>query len=101
MREQEEDEDVGDRMPVDPDPDDEEDEDEDDSPEVESDEEPEERDSILFKIPLIGPLFRKGFDLIHKLRVFKRTFNDKRFWISRENNWHNNMVRAKMMKGKE
>lgn len=88
-------------MPIDPEPDEDEDEDEitDDSPDVESDEEPK-KESVIYKIPLIGPALAKVRDTIRRVREFRRTFYDPKYW-KRADGWHGNMVRNKMMKGRE
>lgn len=72
---------MGDRMPIDPEPDEDEEEDEitDDSPYVESDEEPK-KESAIYKIPLIGPALAKVRDTIHRIREFRRTFYDPKYW---------------------
>lgn len=71
---------MGDRMPIDPEPDeDEDDEITDDSPDVESDEEPK-KESPIYKIPLIGPALAKVRDTIRRIREFRRTFYDPKYW---------------------
>lgn len=62
---------------------------------MESDEIKKKR-SKLFCIPLIGPVLERIGNTINKVREYKRTFYDEKYW-KKLKGWHGNYVRSKLM----